>query len=395
MAASQPTLSLQPPQAIDFRRRVQPDDDDSPSVSSVASAHPEEPVTSPGELHSPEEAPGPSLRSRFHPWNFLSGSMAGATAKTIIYPLDRVKMIYQVRGGREDTVGQFRLRAIFRDLGGIVRKEGLFALWKGNLASFARTFPHAGIVFYTYDIYHDALQKACPSDFNRLVAGGCAGMTSVVITYPLDLWNTRMAVSRSVKEYKEVTLWKREGLISLTRGLLPTVLGIFPYSAISFYTFESLKHTMQKQRQRIRRPQPSDSDTSSSAPALTTPQKLPPWLNLLCGGTAGLVSQTATYPIDTVRKRLQADIFLNHIKELRAAERHHAKPHSSQPLPEPLPHATLGSIGRATAQGVWWVVSDIWRTQGIRGFYNGVTLNWIKGPLSVGLSFTLHELLRH
>eukprot|EP00918_Siedleckia_nematoides_P099915 GHVU01218565.1.p1 GENE.GHVU01218565.1~~GHVU01218565.1.p1 ORF type:complete len:107 (-),score=4.93 GHVU01218565.1:769-1089(-) len=68
-------------------------------------------------------------------WKLLRGSLSGGLAKTCVYPLDRVKMVYQVIGAR----GQFRLRDIFRELRVIATGPGGPAsLWKGNLASIVR-----------------------------------------------------------------------------------------------------------------------------------------------------------------------------------------------------------------------------------------------------------------
>ncbi|VEL30153.1 unnamed protein product, partial [Protopolystoma xenopodis] len=37
----------------------------------------------------------------------------------------------------------------------------------------------------------------------------------------------------------------------------------------------------------------------------------------------------------------------------------------------------------------------VYQIEGLRGFYKGVTLNWIKGPIASGISFTVFHHLRH
>eukprot|EP01066_Platyproteum_vivax_P008361 Platyproteum_vivax@DN3497_c0_g1_i1.p1 len=283
-----------------------------------------------------------------HLEGFLSGAVAGAVAKTAVYPLDRVKMIYQVKG---NIKGTFKFSCILKELKSILHNEGFVGLWKGNASSFGRTFPHAGIVFMCFDVYQDCILRLWPDSspyIARLAAGGCAGMTSAIITYPLDLWNTRMAVSgRMVSHYSQVTLMSVEGWKAPYRGLTPTILGIFPYAALSFCTYESLKFECQN---------------------LTSEEHLAPSVTMACGAAAGLISQTCTYPLDTIRKRMQSHSFL-------------LSSHDSCGLgPQPL--------------GIWQTAKSIWTANGIRGFFNGLGLNWIKGPFSVGLSFMLHELLK-
>ncbi|OEH78027.1 mitochondrial carrier superfamily protein [Cyclospora cayetanensis] len=107
--------------------------------------------------------------------HFLRGSIAGATAKTIVHPLDRVKMRLQVRSAVVGTT--FSLRLLPKELHKMIRNEGFFSLWKGNSSAFCRTFPHSGIVYFSFDRYLAALQRLSPegAKANRLLAGAAAG----------------------------------------------------------------------------------------------------------------------------------------------------------------------------------------------------------------------------
>lgn len=308
--------------------------------------------------------------------HFLSGSCAGALAKTMVYPLDRLKMIYQVsasyfvfhsfqvRGGLK---GKFQLRKIFLDINELIRNEGIRSLWKGNLSVLCRTFPNAGITYYCHDIYKKSLLGSSlfsnSPNLAQFLAGGFAGMTSSLILYPLDVWNTRMAVSRrKALQYKDVTMVQQNGLRSLYSGLLPSMIGIFPYGAVSFFTFETLKREAELF---FMLSQSSSNDPKSS----NNKSRLPHWVTMICGATAGLVSQSVTYPIDTIRKRMQARAYLVHSGEV--------------------------SIG--SQESHWGVIKTtkyVINKYGIRGLFVGLSLNWIKGPLSSGLSFTLREIFK-
>jgi len=192
------------------------------------------------------------------------------------------------------------------------------------------------------------LEKHFPGygSLSRLLAGGAAGVTSATVLYPLDVWNTRMAVSRGSYRYSQVTLLSYEGSKSLYRGWWPTAIGIFPYAGISFLIFETLKQRFQGE----------------------TDRSLTPLESMLCGGTAGVVSQTATYPLDTIRKFMQANTFL-------------------------FRYAQGGDIG-PHHPGIFETASHVYKAQGIRGFYNGVSLNWAKGFAAAGISFMIHESLK-
>jgi len=68
--------------------------------------------------------------------NLLCGGIAGMIAKSVVAPMDRIKIMYQV------TSAQFRLRDVPMVAYSIVQKEGWQALWKGNAVTMIRVFPY-------------------------------------------------------------------------------------------------------------------------------------------------------------------------------------------------------------------------------------------------------------
>lgn len=64
--------------------------------------------------------------------SFIAGGISGSLAKTVIAPLDRTKILFQV------SHRQFSFKAVRSELVRIVREEGPRALFKGNLATVAR-----------------------------------------------------------------------------------------------------------------------------------------------------------------------------------------------------------------------------------------------------------------
>jgi hypothetical protein len=77
----------------------------------------------PGAHGSSGGAKASGRRVLFH---LVAGALAGATAKTVEAPLDRVKIIFQVSKQR------FSFPAAARQMVAIARAEGLTGLWKGN-----------------------------------------------------------------------------------------------------------------------------------------------------------------------------------------------------------------------------------------------------------------------
>lgn len=148
-------------------------------------------------------------------------------------------------------------------LGKMWKEEGWRGFMRGNGTNCIRIVPYSAVQFSSYNFYKSVsiisqlmlsstntrqhfFEPSLGSDLSplsRLVCGGAAGITSVVLTYPLDIVRTRLSIQTasfaelSHKPEKLPGMWqtmvemyKSEGGISaLYRGILPTVAGVAPY----------------------------------------------------------------------------------------------------------------------------------------------------------------------
>jgi solute carrier family 25 (mitochondrial phosphate transporter), member 23/24/25/41 len=136
----------------------------------------------------------------------------------------------------------------------------------------------------------------------RLTAGACAGITSVVMTYPMDITRTRLSVqSSSLSNIRSNTkdgppkklpgmfktivhIYRTEGgITALYRGLLPTVLGVAPYVGLNFAVYEHLR--------KVVTPEGQKNPTGVG--------------KLVAGAISGAIAQSITYPMDVLRRRFQ------------------------------------------------------------------------------------------
>lgn len=222
------------------------------------------------------------------------------------------------------------------------------SLWRGNSATMARIVPYASIQFGAHEqwkhvlgvVTHDE-RKANPG--KSFLAGSLAGVVSTTCTYPLDLARARMAVTHKemYNSLRQVFLktWKTEGFSTLFRGYTPTVLGVIPYSGTSFFTYETLKRL--------------HSEKTNKPPH--------PIERLVFGAVAGMLGQSASYPLDIVRRRMQT-----------------------------------ASITGSAYNTIKSTISTIVKEEGvIKGLYKGLSLNWIKGPIAVGISFTTFDITQN
>lgn len=273
--------------------------------------------------------------------SLFSGALAGAVAKTAVAPLDRTKIIFQVSSARFSAKEAYRL--IYRTY----LKDGFFSLWRGNSATMVRVIPYAAIQFCAHEQYKRLLggyygfQGRALPPVQRFLAGSMAGTTAAMLTYPLDMVRARMAVTPK-EMYSNilhvfVRISREEGLKTLYRGFTPTLLGVVPYAGLSFFTYETLKKLHAEHSGRT---QPYSYE------------------RLAFGACAGLIGQSASYPLDVVRRRMQ----------------------------------TAGVTGH-TYGTILSTMKEIMAEEGvIRGLYKGLSMNWVKGPIAVGISFTTFDL---
>ncbi|PIA32212.1 hypothetical protein AQUCO_04500066v1 [Aquilegia coerulea] len=216
---------------------------------------------------------------------FAAGALAGAAAKTFTAPLDRIKLLMQTHGLRAGQEGAKKAIGFTEAIALIGKEGGLKGYWKGNLPQVIRIIPYSAVQLFAYEAYKKLLKGADGelSVVGRLAAGACAGMTSTLVTYPLDVLRLRLAVEPGYKTMSEVALGmlRDEGIASFYNGLGPSLIGIAPYIAVNFCIFDLVKKALPEKYQK--------RTESSLATALVSATLA----TLMC------------YPLDTVRRQMQ------------------------------------------------------------------------------------------
>ncbi|XP_037660628.1 graves disease carrier protein-like [Choloepus didactylus] len=259
----------------------------------------------------------------------------------------------------------FLAGGVFSTLRAVPRKEGFLGLYKGNGAMMIRIFPYGAIQFMAFEHYKMLIttKLGVSGHVHRLMAGSMAGkrcMTAVVCTYPLDMVRVRLAFQvKGEHTYTGIihafkTIYAKEGgVLGFYRGLMPTILGMAPYAGVSFFTFGTLKSVGL-----------SHAPTLLGRPSSDNPNVLvlKTHINLLCGGVAGAIAQTISYPFDVTRRRMQ--------------------------LGTVLPEFEKCLTMRETMKYVYG-------HHGIRkGLYRGLSLNYIRCIPSQAVAFTTYELMK-
>merc|ERR1712115_34374 len=226
--------------------------------------------------------------------NFALSGVAAVVSKTAAAPIERIKLLVQnqdemIRQGRLDKPYSGVIDCTART----IKNEGVYPLWRGNLANCLRYFPTQALNFAfkdkvkaMFNVPKDASYvKKCSAN---ILSGGCAGSLSLLFVYSLDYARTSLANDAKGKggerQYKGLidvyskTL-KSDGIQGLYRGFAISCVGIFVYRGMYFGLYDSLKPILLGQ------------DGSAL-------------LSFFLGWAVTIVSGLMSYPIDTVRRRM-------------------------------------------------------------------------------------------
>ncbi|KAF9439148.1 hypothetical protein BGZ76_010741 [Entomortierella beljakovae] len=303
----------------------------------------------------------------------LAGGIAGTAAKTAIAPLDRVKILFQASNPQfEKYAGTWT--GVFKATRDIQKSAGIKGLFQGNSATVLRIFPYAAIKFMAYEQYRSFLMPSRRDEtpYKKLVAGSMAGVTSVFFTYPLDLIRVRLAYETKATHFgglvrkiynepagRHQNRWFPAAHISnFYRGFLCSVLGMIPYAGVSFFM-----HDISQEFCRIYLPWTLKPNQSKGLPDQNgdfARPELRTVAQLACGGVAGAVAQTSSYPLEVVRRKMQV----------------------------------AGALNPKAFVGIWSTAKDMYFTKGMRGFFVGLSIGYLKVTPMVAISFTVYEKMK-
>jgi len=232
--------------------------------------------------------------------NFLAGGTSGAFAKTCTAPIERVKLLIQTQDANPKIIsGEVkRYTGIVDCFTRVSQEQGTKAFWRGNFTNILRYFPTQAFNF----AFKDGIKAMFPkADKNteflkffmiNVASGGLAGAGSLCIVYPLDYARTRLAsdVGAGKQQFNGLADCLKKtvaqgGIKSVYNGIGVSVMGIIPYRGAYFGLFDTLSgyNPYQKSENGLQR--------AGS--------------KFACAQTSAIMAGYASYPFDTVRRRLQ------------------------------------------------------------------------------------------
>merc|ERR1712146_330101 len=234
--------------------------------------------------------------------DFCAGGISGAVAKTATAPIERVKLLIQTQDANPKIIsGEVkRYSGIVDCFTRVGSEQGFSAFWRGNTVNVIRYFSTQAFNFAFKDTIKAMFPKYNPkTEFAsffaaNIASGGLAGAGSLCIVYPLDYARTRLAsdVGSGKRAFNGLsdclikTAKGPKGFLSLYNGFGVSVVGIIPFRGTYFGVNDTLVGSIPKELK-------NDHGFKGI------------FVKFCCAQTAALCAAYASYPFDTVRRRLQ------------------------------------------------------------------------------------------
>ncbi|PSK40834.1 hypothetical protein C7M61_000492 [Candidozyma pseudohaemuli] len=240
--------------------------------------------------------------------SLVAGSISGAVARAITAPLDTIKIRLQL------LLTHDKNSTISLTVKKLLRREGVTALWKGNVPAEILYVLYGASQFTSYSMLNNGLrdlQESFGFTMSRLLhtfTVGCgAGLASTVLTYPFDMLRTRLAASEA-KQFLSMSkvakdIYRDKGALGFFAGIRPSLLSIVASSGLFFWSYSLARSTTDKIHEQF---------------------GYRIWgVEAVCGFIAGSTAKAITFPLDTLRKRMQISHERNGFKVFRANYRNH------------------------------------------------------------------------
>ena len=279
----------------------------------------------------------------------VSAAAAGATALTLLYPLDTIRIRQQQEATRRQTS-----LALLRS---IIELEGAAGLYRGLRSSLGALIAANLTYFGAYNALKGPGQ---PRGLNALLVPALAGVINVVVTCPVWVISTRLRTADSDLTPLEIVreLIRREGVGALWSGLAPS-LWLVSNPTIQFLVYERLK-------------------------AIIGPDAHP-LRTFLIAALAKLISTTTTYPLQVAQTRLrcqrQPAITTEEVEPPPTAPTPTRKSPPPRPPSPPAP------------QGILDCLRELYEERGLEGLYAGLSSKLAFTVAAAAFMFAVYERL--
>eukprot|EP01112_Ceratiomyxa_fruticulosa_P020775 TRINITY_DN7172_c0_g1_i1.p1 TRINITY_DN7172_c0_g1~~TRINITY_DN7172_c0_g1_i1.p1 ORF type:complete len:301 (+),score=46.79 TRINITY_DN7172_c0_g1_i1:874-1776(+) len=274
--------------------------------------------------------------------DIAAGSIGGVAQVIVGHPLDTLKV-------RLQTQSELYSGAIdcFKKT---VSQEGFAGLYKGIQSPLIGLAAMNSVMFLAYGQSKAFIQPdpSKPLSLGQYVyAGALTGIAVSVVESPVDFFKSQMQVSgATTPKYANFfdcakSIVKSRGLAGAYQGIGATFLRDIPSNAAYFGFYELARMNLVPKGGRV--------------------EDLPGWKVMIAGGFGGMMYWSLTYPTDVIKSSIQTD-------NINPAERKY--------------------------HGIIDCAKKIYAKEGIRGFYKGFSVCFIRSIPANAACFVVYEKAR-
>ncbi|ORX37764.1 mitochondrial carrier domain-containing protein [Kockovaella imperatae] len=286
--------------------------------------------------------------------HLIAGGIAGLAEALACHPLDTIKVRMQLSRSRK--LAGLKPLGFFATGRQIAIRETPLGLYKGLGAVISGIVPKMAIRFASFEMYKGWLKKpdGTINPKATFLAGLGAGATeAVAVVTPMEVIKIRLQAQQhsladpmDIPRYRNAghaafTIIREEGIMTLYRGVSLTALRQATNQGVNFTAYQQFKKLALEY-------QPQQKD-------------LPSYQTMLIGLISGAMGPFSNAPIDTIKTRIQKA--------------------SHKP-------------GETAMSRLINVTTDLFRNEGPRAFYKGITPRVLRVAPGQAIVFTVYERVK-
>lgn len=297
----------------------------------------------------------------------IAGSISGFISRTLTSPLDVIKIRFQLQCNLNK-----KYYSVIQSIQSIINEEGVMALWKGNIPGIYLWVSYSLFQFSSYGFLKKNISsfetKYTPKTFLNFCIGTTASLFATIITYPFDIMRTQFAIQgqkrihHSIFSYCQHT-FHSHGIQGFYPGLSAAMISIGPYMGLNFGFYEIIKIKI------------NNLDLTHHYDPKN--KLISIIVSLISGAIAGGFSKILVYPLDTIKKKLQAEVLYSTFN----SKNHHSN--SSNINKNPIKYINLRHC-----------IQKVYQEEGFNGFFKGLSPTILKSIFSTSIAFGTFEMTK-
>ncbi|KAM3138550.1 hypothetical protein pb186bvf_009302 [Paramecium bursaria] len=225
--------------------------------------------------------------------DFTCGAISGISQVLVGHPLEYYKNVnsstVKIRLQMESRTDQTILNRVIT----IFKREGIKSFFKGMTSPMTAYVPANAVTMSVYEGSLKNIQSLqIPLALKWFIAGGVAGVAYALVVCPFEMAKCviQMQYEYLPKEFRSpihviMNFIKKEGILSIYKGLQITIVRDIPQNAVYFLSYEWARQTIQFYRGKLNLIEA-----------------------IICGAFAGFTCCIASYPFDVIKTKLQCEI---------------------------------------------------------------------------------------